>query len=420
MRRRIPSALASGRVSGYHVEVVTTTPDQSDQDRDQNQRDQRDERHDVGIPLRKLVELTLTHPEIGPPLADLAFAIGHTDIAEQLVRMGTDRDKPQLEYFFVAAYAARRHKQLAESLKLSLEAVRAYAAAPAGTYSADDDQRLLSLLRVAFSVLMFDLKDVHAAPEFTGQLAAMLAPLEDRLGEQSLYRVILAQALWFTNRDASEREWERARELPEPEQTFNARGTWYKEAERDLDKAERAYRLGLEKAPTQALLLHNVAQILVERAANAPSPAAARHLLHQAEDLLRRALRDESTRLRRHIHATRDRAEEIRRSLPPPPPRQQPPERQQQPDRQQPDRQQPDRQQHQQPQQPQHQQAQQPRAQEQRQGQPQRPRRDDRRDDRRNDRRDDRPPPIKQESFLTKGTVSLGDMLRAKLKEKGE
>jgi hypothetical protein len=47
---------------------------------------------------------------------------------------------------------------------------------------------------------------------------------------------------------------------------WNARGTWYKEAERDLDKAERAYRKGLEKVGGSGLLMHNLAQVLVERA----------------------------------------------------------------------------------------------------------------------------------------------------------
>jgi hypothetical protein len=274
-----------------------------------------DEVHAVLAPLRRLVELALAHPDIGPPLADLAFAIGQREVAEQLVRLGTERAEPRLEYFVVASHAARRRRGYPEALKLTLDALRAlrdHGGSP------DDGDRVLQLVRTGLSVLMFDLKDLAAEPGFTRGLAEALPALDGALGEQPLYRTLLAQALWFTDKDASEREWERARELVDPasvETVWNARGTWYKEADRDLDKAERAYRRGLEHAPESALLLHNLAQVLVERAEHAPSPGLARHLLNQAQDLLRRTLRADVPRLRRHIHATRDRLEAVRRSV---------------------------------------------------------------------------------------------------------
>jgi hypothetical protein len=146
--------------------------------------------------------------------------------------------------------------------------------------------------------------------------------------------------------------------------------------------------------------MHNLAQVLVERAERASaSPGAARQLLSQAQDLLRRTLQADVPRMRRHVHATRDRLEAVRRSLPAPEPRPAPPP-----------------------------------------PQPAPPRRDDRapradapprRDDRgprppRRDDRDRRPPPPREQrppenpgqTFLTKGTVSLADMILAKLNEK--
>src|SRR5688500_12622074 len=225
-----------------------------------SQEEQTDPR-DVVTPLRKLVELALVHADIGPPLADLALAIGQREIGEQLVRMGTDREHPQLEYFVVAARAHRRNKKFAETLRATLDALRAFKNAAPEVYGPDDGERLLHLVRNAFGVIMFDLKDLNADPGFTKELAEILPALDDRLGDRPLFRTLLAEALWFVDKDASEREWERARDLGDAETTWNARGTWYKEAERDLDKAERAYRKGLEKAGGSGLLMHNLAQV---------------------------------------------------------------------------------------------------------------------------------------------------------------
>ena len=64
--------------------------------------------------------------------------------------------------------------------------------------------------------------------------------------------------------------------------------------------------------------MHNLAQILVEKAKRPGiSPDEARRHLNQATELLRSALRQDAPRLRRHIHSTRDRLEELRRTLPP-------------------------------------------------------------------------------------------------------
>jgi len=375
---------------------------------------------DVVVPLRKLVELALAHPEIGPPLADLAFAIGHRETGDQLLRMGTDRDNPQLEYFVVAAHAARRTRRWQDALGSTIAALRAYKDAEAGVYDGDDGERLLQLVRTGFGVLMFDLKDLSAEPEFTKELATLLPELEDRLGERPLYRTLLAEALWFADKDASEKQWERARELGDEETVWNARGTWYKEAERDLDKAERAYRKGLEKVGGSGLLMHNLAQVLVERAERGvASPGAARHLLSQAQDLLRRTLQTDVPRLRRHIHATRDRLEAVRRSLPPPEPRPAPEDRQP-PPQQQPQERRPearaDRRDDRGP----------PPRRDDRGPPPRRddrgpppPRRDDRRGPPQQQQREQRPPENPGQTFLTKGTVSLADMILAKLKGKG-
>ena len=280
-------------------------------------------RADRSIPLRKLVELAARYAEVGPPLAELCFAIGESETAEQLVRLGTQGGAGGgVEYWFVAANAARRQRRYSDALRATIEAVQAFAAAPDQSLGAEGESRFLHLIRLGFATLMFDLRDLNAEPEFGRALAEGLPRLEGRLGTNAFFRSLVAQTLWFTDKEASEREWDRADDLGDPETTWNARGTWYNEAEHDLDKAERAYRRGLEKVQTSALLMHNLAQILVEKAKK-PGVVAdeARRRLNQATELLRSALRQDAPRLRRHIHATRDRLEELRRTLPPAPAR---------------------------------------------------------------------------------------------------
>jgi predicted RNA-binding protein with RPS1 domain len=269
--------------------------------------------------LLRLLDLAAKYPEIGPPLAGLAFKIGQTELGERLVRLGTGGEQPGLEYYFVTANVARREGRHQDELGATLEALRAFRAS---TARADDDgERLLHLLRLGFSTLMFDLKDIAAAPEWVSALATELPALEDEVGTDPLYRTLLAQALWLGDKEKSEAEWEKAAAGDEPELTWNARGTWYKEAEKDPEKAERAYREGLERAPKSALLRHNIAQLLIERAALPEATLdEARRLLRDADELLRGALREDAPKgLRRHVHATRDRLTAVRESLPPRP-----------------------------------------------------------------------------------------------------
>ena len=280
------------------------------------------ERADLKPELRRLVELVVALPEIGPPLASLAFKVGHSDIAEQIGAMAQEGERAAVEFHYVAAHAARREKRFAEALAAAERAIAAVAAAPLETRSAAEDSRLLHLVRLGFAIALFDLEDVGAARPMARALLEAESALEPRLAGDAFYRTLRAQALWFEDREASEAEWERAAAEDDVEATWNARGTWYKDAEADAEKAEKAYREGLERAPDSPLLLHNVAQLLVARAGDAGADAAVvRRLCNQADELLRRALRQD-TKLRRHIHSTRDRLFELRRSLPAPAPNQ--------------------------------------------------------------------------------------------------
>jgi predicted RNA-binding protein with RPS1 domain len=280
---------------------------ENDEPRDEP-RTRTEESNDPAPELARLVQLATRYPEIGPPLAGLAFKIGQADFGNQILRMGLEAETPGIEYNFVAVTAARRAGDIAEALARTVGAVKVFAGAPDGAVTVDDGVRLLHLVRLGFANLLFDVKDLRAHPSFVEGLAAELPRAEARLGQDPFYHSLLAQVRWYTDRAASEAEWDRAAELAEPELTWNARGTWYKEAEQDVDKAEQAYRRGLGAAPRSALLAHNLAQLLIERAPDAQTIEAARATLREADDLLRTALREDCPKgLRRHIHATRAR-----------------------------------------------------------------------------------------------------------------
>src|SRR5262245_48354049 len=183
------------------------------------------------------------------------------------MRMGLEQGAQGIEYFFVAAHAARREDRLEDVRRLAAQGVRAFADADPDTLSGDDHVRMLHLVRQGWATLMFDQRDVAADPVWLEALATDLPRLETRLENDPFYRTLRVQSLWFTDKAASEAEWDRATSLGDEELTWNARGTWYKEAERDLERAEGAYRHGLEKMPKSALLHHNLAQVLVDMAA---------------------------------------------------------------------------------------------------------------------------------------------------------
>lgn len=285
--------------------------------------------------LLKLIDLAAKYPEIGPPLAELAFKIGQPEFAHRIVRMGLDKDGPGLEYYFVVAHSARRERRFEEARGRSVEAIRAFLRTPDEELASDDGERLLHLVRLGYSTLLFDEKDPKGDPGFVSQLKEVLPALGPRLDSEAFFHALLAQTHWYEDLEASEKAWERAVELDASESTWNARGTWYKDAEKDLDKAEAAYRRGLEKAPTSPLLLHNLGQLLVDKAERPEVDVErARRLLNDAEQVLRAALREESPKgLRRHVHATRDRLAALRSSLPPRTgPRQEEPEPEREPE----------------------------------------------------------------------------------------
>ncbi len=275
-----------------------------------------DPRHE----LRQLMELAIKYPAIGPPLAELAFKIGQSAIGERIVKMGLDDDASTgVEFYAVAVDVARREGRYEEVFAQVEDALQTFTQTEDDAVSEDEANRLLHLVRSSFAVLLFDLEDVNAKPEWVRRLAAQLPRLEARFANDPFYYSLLAQALWFTDKEASEKTWEKAVALSDGEFAWNARGTWYKDAAQDFNAAQAAYRTGLEKLRDSALLLHNLAQLLTDEAAKGAADQVdnARQWLREADDLVRQALRKDARKgLRRYIHGTKERIRKLTSQLP--------------------------------------------------------------------------------------------------------
>ncbi len=270
--------------------------------------------------LRQLMELAVKYPEIGPPLAELAFKIGHSDIGERIVKMGLDDDDNfGVEFYAVAVDAARREGRYEDVFAQVQEALDAFDKTADEAIDEDAANRLLHLVRNGFNVLLFDLEDVNAKPSWVNDLGEKLSRLESRYEKDAFFFSLLAQATWFADKEKSESIWDRAIEIAEGDFAWNARGTWYKDAADDFDRAQAAYRKGLETHSNSALLLHNLAQLLTDEAKKKrkEDPESARMWLKEADELVRRALRQKTRRgLRRYIHGTKDRIRKLLSKLP--------------------------------------------------------------------------------------------------------
>ncbi|MEZ4458575.1 MAG: S1 RNA-binding domain-containing protein [bacterium] len=270
----------------------------------------------VSNEVRRLMDFATKYPEIGPTVADLAFKLGFHDVGSRVVRMGLESEgERDIEYYFVAAELARREGRNDDALTQVIEGLDAAArAAGEGT----PNHRILHLVRIGFAVLMFEINDVNARPEFTAKVVEHLKALQPHFSEDPFFYTLLAQALWSTDREGSEAAWDKAVSLGERETSWNARGTWYKEAEKHLGRAEEAYRRGLKDQPTSALLMHNLAQVLMDRASDPELDAAKAHdWARQADRLMRKAIRaTQQPRLRRHIRENIERVQKFRAQLP--------------------------------------------------------------------------------------------------------
>jgi predicted RNA-binding protein with RPS1 domain len=271
--------------------------------------------------LRELTELVVQHPEIGPPLARLAAKIGQNEFAERIIKMGLGADGPSgMEYFALAVDVARRESRYDDVFKRVDEALAAFGGESPEAADADDEKnRLLHIVRTAFAVLLFDIEDVNARPAWAQSLADRLIALQSRYENDAFYFSLLAQARWFDDKEASEAAWEKAIAAGDGEFAWNARGTWYKDAAGDFNRAKKAYRKGLEQLKDSALLLHNLAQLLADESQKRMEgePDNARKWLKEADELVHRALKKKARRgLRRYIHGTKDRIQKLQSKLP--------------------------------------------------------------------------------------------------------
>ena len=143
---------------------------------------------DLSPELDQLVELSTKYPDIGPALAQLAYKLDRRDIGDRVVRMGLNDEQRGVEFYFVAADAARRQGRHDDAIGHVVEALESFAASPEGA-DANERQRLLRLVRRGFQVLMFDVEDVESRPQRT-------VAIRERL-EARFSKVELTEPVWL-------------------------------------------------------------------------------------------------------------------------------------------------------------------------------------------------------------------------------
>lgn len=274
---------------------------------------------DVKAELERLYELATKYPEVGAPLAKLAIKLGHQSIGERLIKMKLDSEIEArgVEFYRVSAELARKEGRSHDVFTHVLEGIEGVLGRGQDV-AQDERDRLLHLIRLGFVVLLFDLEDLKSAPEFTAVLIEKVPMLESSYGDDPFYHTLRAQAFWFEEVEKSEAAWERAVALRDAETTWNSRGTWYKEADKDFARAEWAYRSGLRALPTSTLLRHNLAQVLMDRVQNEGGELSQiRSWLGESEALLRQALRHARRHgMRRHINGNIERVKALQADLP--------------------------------------------------------------------------------------------------------
>lgn len=295
--------------------------DSPDDDQEEESRKGRAHLPKVASELHRLVDLSTKYPEIGPIIAILAAKLGFTNISERAIRLGLESDGSTVEYAFVSAELARsegRKEDVLDTVVTALRDVCTKLEQDRESLEQRDLARLLHIVRIGFATLMFDFDEMKSQKEFTDHLKELMTKLVDVYAEDPFFFQLYAQALWFSDEDASEEAWEKAVEYGEPEKIWNARGTWYKEASRNMTAAEAAYRRGLAKTSDSALLMHNLAQILMDRANSSirldvPHSAV---LVNEAEGLLRKAKRAaHRQRMLTHVYETMDQLKLLKAKL---------------------------------------------------------------------------------------------------------
>ena len=311
-----PDALVSSEPQDQESAPKESTSSPSDPTQ-QGAKRERSRIPNISRELKRLVELATKYPEIGAPLAELATKLGQRSLADRLLTMGLEGEGHGVEFGMTAANLARKEGRSEDALQIVLSGLEDFAAGE-GEPTPDVKGRLLHLIRLGFAVVMFDLDTMEDASTFTSTLVSTLPTLKERFAQDPFYHSLLAQALWFEDRAASEAAWDDAVALGDAETSWNARGTWYKEAEKDLSRAEGAYRSGLKALPTSVLLMHNLAQVLMDRSEPEDiSPEQKRNWLNEAESLLRQSLRRARRHsMRRHISSNIERAKTLQKGLP--------------------------------------------------------------------------------------------------------
>ncbi len=214
----------------------------------------------IGKELEKLRQLGADDPAILLQLALIAFKTRYYTLGQAFLEPVIADPEQAFEGFSSGFHFHAQESMYDQAFQYVARAIEAASRQP----SLPEPQRaaLLKLVQRGFQVLMHEIKDVQA-----GNVPFLTALRDHFVGmpwTAPAFFVLRAQTRWFSDRTEAEADFERAVGEDESPHSINSYATWVKDIDGDLARAETLYRTGLKQFPVSALLLHNLALVLLQ------------------------------------------------------------------------------------------------------------------------------------------------------------
>ncbi|RKZ52433.1 MAG: hypothetical protein DRR16_18710 [Candidatus Parabeggiatoa sp. nov. 3] len=227
--------------------------------------------------------------------------------------MGMTGEEGDIRFYYIGASSNRSSGDYPKAFEYCKKAINLYKTLlEHGKNTKNIQDRFLSLLRLGFQMLVYDVKKLYEDMEFINIATDVIEKIQD--DNNSLLLQLKAKFLWYTkypNYAKYDDAWEKALQSDETGETYNAMGTWYKDVENNLSEAEKIYRKGLEKFPNNVLFPLNLAKLLMEKDEDSFQPLVeALSLIHAASKM------PSAFKLRKHICEIRETIKALKSGIP--------------------------------------------------------------------------------------------------------
>jgi serine/threonine protein kinase len=271
----------------------------------------------IGGELDKIIKTVkntkLESNELVSHLALLAFKTGHMIHAQKILDLGMIGEESDIRFYYIGATSNQSSGDYPKAFEYCKKGIHLYNTwLKDGKNTKNIQERFLSLLRLGFKMLIYDIKKPYEDMEFIKIGTDAIEKIQD--DNNSMLWQLKAKLFWYTKDQDSakyDNAWEKALQVDETGETYNAMGTWYKDVENNFSEAENIYRKGLEKFPNNVLFPLNLAKLLIEKDEESFQPLVeALSLIHVASKM------PSAFKLRKHIFETRETIKALKSGIP--------------------------------------------------------------------------------------------------------